>query len=309
MNGIIAISDDELIGQKFGKLAIVDFARGENGRRLLVCDCECGNRVAIRRSDVLNGNRKSCGCVRNSTLDKYNYLIGRKINSWTVLNVKIDRDCYYAICECDCGTLKNVNIYNLINGYSKDCGCGRKRMLTRTKSKDLIGQRFGKLVAVEKLDESNKFNRILYLCECDCGNDIIVPSSSLTTGHTRSCGCILSYYNMYIDTLLDEKGIRHSSEKSVNIDGHRYRFDFYLPDYNLMIEYDGEHHYNPVTYGTLTDEEAENNLERRQKFDRIKDNYCYRNNINLLRIPYWEKRNIEEIIDNHLQRLSERDPD
>ena len=37
-----------------------------------------------------------------------------------------------------------------------------------------------------------------------------------------------------------------------------------------------------------------------------KNKYCEDNNINLLRIPYWEKENIETIINNHLQRLSEK---
>ena len=40
--------------------------------------------------------------------------------------------------------------------------------------------------------------------------------------------------------------------------------------------------------------------------DMIKNKYCEDNNINLLRIPYWEDKNIEEIISNHLQRLSEK---
>lgn len=256
---------------------------------------------------MLNGHKKSCGCNRGNPYERYKHLIGQHINDWTVLDLDVDINYYFAVCKCGCGTIKNVSIHNLTSGFSKDCGCGRKRMLTRTKSNDLVGRRFGKLVAVEKLDESNKFNRILYRCRCDCGNEIIVPSSSLTTDHTRSCGCITSYYNMYIDTLLDDWGITHSAEETVNINGHNCRFDFYLPDYNLMIEYDGEHHYKPITYGVMSDEQARANLEYRRELDQLKDDYCYRNGIDLLRIPYWEKENIEEIINNHLQRLSERD--
>ena len=240
-------------------------------------------------------------------LEKYAYLIGQKINKWTILELKNDRRNCDAICMCECGNIKAVNIYNLINNRTKDCGCGRKIMLRDTRSKNFVGQRFGRLVAVELLPESNKFNRRLYRCKCDCGNEIIVPSSCLTTHHTSSCGCILSYYNMYIDILLDKLDVQHKPEYSVTIDGHTFRYDFYLYDYNLMIEYDGEQHYMPVNFGDNDRVKMEANLKRIQEHDRIKNEYCHKHNINLLRIPYWEKQNIENIITNHLQRLNERD--
>lgn len=40
--------------------------------------------------------------------------------------------------------------------------------------------------------------------------------------------------------------------------------------------------------------------------DTIKNDYCKNNHINLLRIPYYEQNNIENIIINHLQRLSDK---
>lgn len=298
--------DKNLIGQKFGKLTIIDFTTVERNRQKCVCKCECGNTTLVYLKDLENGLRKSCGCLKTNALEKYKYLIGQKINNWTVLELKHTGKICKATCKCECGTIKDINVYNLINNTSKDCGCGRKKMLSESLTKDLIGQRFGKLVVIEKLNKSNKFNRVLYKCKCDCGNEIIVPSSSLTTGHTNSCGCLLSYYNMYIDVLLDKMKIKHEAENVVNIKEHNLRFDFYLPDYNLMIEYDGEQHYKPVKYGKMSDKKAKENLEKVQKYDQLKNEYCKENNINLLRIPYWEKENIDEIIYNCLQRLSEK---
>ncbi len=243
---------------------------------------------------------------RINPLEKYAYLIGQKINKWTVLELKNNRRNCDAICICECGTIKAVNIYNLINNKTRDCGCGRKAMLRRTRSKNLVGQRFGKLVAVELLPESNKFNRRLYRCKCDCGNEIIVPSNCLTTNHTSSCGCILSYYNMYIDMLLDKLNVRHEPEYTVVIEGHKFRYDFYLCDYNLIIEYDGEQHYMPVNFGYSDLAKMEEKLKTVQKYDKLKNKYCEDNNINLLRIPYWEKSNIDKLINNCLQRLSEK---
>ena len=283
-----------MVGRTFNNLTVIGFKKDKLDRNRYLCKCTCGNEVLTNKADLISGRKKSCGCLKTNAVEKYSYLVGNKINKWTILEIKTG------------GTIKSVNVYNLLNNKTKDCGCGRKQTLRETKSKNLVGMRFGKLTAIELLEESNKFNRRLYRCKCDCGNEIIVPSSSLTTNHTTSCGCLLSYYNMYIDVLLDKLKITHQKEKVVYIDDIMYRFDFYLPDYNLMIEYDGEQHYMPVNFGENDQKLMEEKLKIRQKNDQIKNNYCEVNNINLLRIPYWEKQNIEIIINSCLQRLNER---
>lgn len=243
---------------------------------------------------------------RVNAIEKYSYLIGQKINKWSVIDICNDRRHPDAICVCECGTTKRVGVRNLINDASKDCGCGRKKMLRDTRTKNLIGKKFGMLTVVEMLEESDKFKRRMYRCVCECGNETIVPSVSLVTEHTLSCGCINSYYNMYIDKYLSEIGIKHMKEYSVKIDGSNYRFDFYLPDYNLFIEYDGQQHFMPVRFSGSNEEKNYEAFKKTQYRDGVKNQYCSDNNIELLRIPYWECKNIETIIDNCLQRLNER---
>ena len=58
-----------------------------------------------------------------------------------------------------------------------------------SKAKDLTGQRFGRLVAIEPT-EKRKNKHIVWKCACDCGNFVIVPSSNLLSGRTKSCGCL-----------------------------------------------------------------------------------------------------------------------
>ena len=58
------------------------------------------------------------------------------------------------------------------------------------KYRDITGQRYGQLTAIAYAG-STKEGRAKWLCECDCGNKTIVPLSSLTTGNTTSCGCVL----------------------------------------------------------------------------------------------------------------------
>lgn len=55
--------------------------------------------------------------------------------------------------------------------------------------KDLSGQRFGILTAIEP-NGKNKFNNIIWKCRCNCGNEVSVLGGNLTKGNTKSCGCL-----------------------------------------------------------------------------------------------------------------------
>lgn len=59
--------------------------------------------------------------------------------------------------------------------------------------RDLTGQRFGRLKVIEffeKRKSPNGVNKYFWKCKCDCGNTVNVNSQHLTTGHTKSCGCL-----------------------------------------------------------------------------------------------------------------------
>lgn len=88
-------------------------------------------------------------------------------------------------CRCDCGKELLVEAYRIANGKVKSCGCSRKNLL----SKDLTGQRFGRLTAIRRLDRK-KGSCYLWLCKCDCGNEIELTVNTLMTGNTKSCGCM-----------------------------------------------------------------------------------------------------------------------
>lgn len=55
--------------------------------------------------------------------------------------------------------------------------------------RDLTGQRFGRLVAVEHAGYGPN-STALWRCACDCGEAWTVPANSLIHGYTRSCGCL-----------------------------------------------------------------------------------------------------------------------
>lgn len=71
----------------------------------------------------------------------------------------------------------------------------------------------------------------------------------------------------------------------------------------FLIEYDGELHYRPHM-ATSNEEARTEKFKQQQKYDAIKDQYCLKNNIPLLRIPYWEKKNINIIITDFINKLN-----
>jgi len=82
-------------------------------------------------------------------------------------------------------------------------------------------------------------------------------------------------------------------------------FDFYLPDYNLCIEYQGEQHYKPIDFAGNGEEWANAEFQKNEKRDKIKRKYCKDNDVKLLEISYLELNNIEKILNNQLNLLIE----
>lgn len=81
-------------------------------------------------------------------------------------------------------------------------------------------------------------------------------------------------------------------------------FDAYIEELNLLIEYDGEQHYIPIRRGSMSYEQAVEQLRIVQKHDDIKNKYCLDNNILLIRIPYWESDNIESFLLSELKKYN-----
>ena len=113
--------------------------------------------------------------------------------------------------------------------------------------------------------------------------------------HLRGQGClychkIMSKGERKIAKLLKKYNVEYITQKRFEDckDKHCLPFDFYLPDYNICIEYQGKQHYG---LSTLFDKTVKS-FEERQKRDQIKREYCKNHNIKLIEIRYDE--NIEE---------------
>jgi hypothetical protein len=109
-------------------------------------------------------------------------------------------------CLCDCGNYTEVAAGNLIQNKTTSCGCYKNECVSKRSVKDLLGERFGRLTVLERVG-SDKHNKAVWKCICDCGNIKNVVSIALISGNTQSCGC----YNKdrvtetHVDDLISKK--------------------------------------------------------------------------------------------------------
>ena len=106
----------------------------------------------------------------------------------------------------------------------------------------------------------------------------------------------ISHY-IYTQPLHVEYELEKRFTDCKNLKGNRILpFDFYLPYYNLCIEYDGEHHYNSNTIWG-----GDEFLNKMIIHDKIKNDYCNFNKIKLFRISYKDKGKIENKLNEYFQ--------
>ena len=171
------------------------------------------------------------------------------------------------------------------------------------KFEDLTGQKFGKLVVLFRTEnkiESNGRKRVMWHCKCDCGNITNVFYSGLLTGSTKSCGCMRSVGEYNINTYLTSKNINFYSqikfEGLIGIGGKSLSYDFYLPDYHILIEAQGKQHEQPIKYFG-----GHEHFEIQREHDRRKREYAEKNGYKLLEIWYYDYDKIEEILSRELE--------
>ena len=192
--------EQDLVGKRYGKLTVLKRYGGKSKKGILnwECLCDCGNVVIVSTKNLQRKQYPtiSCGCTRNEHKD----LIGERFGKLVVtgraddyVNKSGNRFRQW-ICLCDCGNVKIVKEVNLRNGKTSHCGCETRNITSKSRTFDLTGSRFGKLVAIElsKTLYSKSGRSINYWkCLCDCGNYTEVAVGHLMDGHTKSCGCLM----------------------------------------------------------------------------------------------------------------------
>lgn len=142
-------------------------------------------------------------------------------------------------------------------------------------------------------------------CHCKiCGHIWYPIGRSLKYG-TGCPNCKTSKGERKIKEYLSEHDIKFIPQHTFNdcIYQSKLKFDFYIPDYKIAIEYDGHQHFFPVDFANRGKEWAERQFAINQNRDKVKNEYCAKNDITLIRIPYFKYDNIENILAHELNHV------
>ena len=120
----------------------------------------CGKEFSVNPSDIRQGQGKHCSRACRST--------------------SVPRSCP------SCGTQFYVRPAIIARGHGKCCSIACRN---QHKNQIVEGRRFGRLVVLREAGR-NSNQQILWECQCDCGTSHEVPTSSLLSGATKSCGCL-----------------------------------------------------------------------------------------------------------------------
>ncbi len=275
-----------------------------DGRSSLI-EIEC-KKEKHRRTILFESIINECNChiCENQKTHNDNIeVINRKIQEKNIdKKVKLLEIIYYntaedslLLIECKtCNHIFTTTYSNLIYtphiNYCKECAI---RHLSELKSFDIE-------YIKEKIEENNykllsneyKNNTTQLLICCDKGHEYTTTYQAFHQGE-RCPICNQSKGEKRVGDFLMQYNIVYKEQYRFN--DCRFKkplpFDFYLSEYNILIEYDGEYHYKFTRHKNTFDKFVETKIR-----DTIKNIYCQNNNIKLIRIPYWDFDNIESIL-------------
>lgn len=209
-------------------------------------------------------------------------------------------------CKCKlCGNIWTTLPKVLITNGSGCPKCGKKKAIKgETKTREAFIFQLALINPdIEVIGEYKSTHKSIK-CKCKiCNGEWNAYPANLLN---KSAGCI--YCNMSIGEremlrTLTKLCIHYIPQFSFDdgIHKRKLRFDAYNMENKIAFEYNGEQHYKAVDFAGKGDEWAKRQYELTRERDASKYDYCNRNGIKLVIIPYWERNNMKEIITKNLK--------
>ena len=182
----------EWIGKSFGLWTVVGSSiSSAKGERKWLCRCACGTERYVLERSLKSGGSKSCGCqTRLKSKDAVEHkLEGKTFGDLTVLKRAAKRQNGNGtlwLCECSCGNRCEVLATLLVKGRKTHCGCKTQKIYTY---RDIRGKKFNRLTAIEPIGMRDYKGGVVWLCRCECGNEVEVSYNNLAYSDVQSCGC------------------------------------------------------------------------------------------------------------------------
>lgn len=264
----------------------------------------CGHIWLIRPSDFINNNRRctNVNCIPRKTRKTQEQIVkeveqatnGRLslIGKYQGAQAKTEFRCN------ECGYDWETRPNDVLQGKSGCPKCAHRIPWNTEKFKHFVYEATG--LEYEVLTEYQTMLDPIVIRHNTCRHAFRTTPNTFKKGH-RCPRCWSSTSEKLIEKWLKDRGISYVPQKIFVgcRDKRSLPFDFYIPRYNLAIEYDGEQHYRSVEYFG-----GDVKFQKQRQHDAIKDRYCKDHGINLLRIPYTVTGNdIGEIIQRKLNEL------
>lgn len=141
----------DIAGRRFGKLTAMRPTGERSGRGNIVwrCRCDCGKEVCADLKQLVSGNKKSCGCLKNPPLKDF---VGKRFGRLTVMGYAgKENGMHQWKCICDCGKETVAGQTCLQRGKTKSCGC-----LQASVYRENLGLRDGTSVAMLKASKRGR---------------------------------------------------------------------------------------------------------------------------------------------------------
>lgn len=187
-----------------------------------------------------------------------------------------------------CGKIHMKTPNSLMLG--KGCPhCRNKKIINNAELSEYLSHELGD--EFEIVGEYVNMSTLIRMKHLECGSEWnAYPHRMKEIG--IFCGvCSLPHGEQIIKRVLDTVGEQYEMEWKIGKGNTALRYDFYLPKYRAAIEYDGRQHFQPIeSWG------GEAEMLNTQYRDRVKNEYCGFLSMDLLRIPYWELKRVEEIL-------------
>lgn len=285
----------DLTGKQFENLTVL--YRGEDiikdGKKRRVrwhCRCSCGNEFDVIADNLKRRPNMTCNeCANKKRAENQRIdVTGNKYGRLTILETIPNTHPTKVKCRCDCGNIYIGKPTDIARGHTQSCGCLHKDMTSQSNTKDWSGIISDHRIKFIEQAYMNDQGQWLWKCKCGiCGNEFITLPAKINNGHITSCGCaIQSSEERYIASALKELNIDFIGQYTFPDCKYKHslKFDFAIFGNNqllYLIEYDGKQHFEPIDwFGGIK------GFEETKLRDNIKNEYCQKHNISLLRFPY-----------------------
>lgn len=194
----------------------------------------------------------------------------------------------YVSCKCvKCGRINNKTIADYMRGRKCLCECSTEKK-TKSEFQEILGDEYS------IISEYNNIYDKIKIRHNTCGFIYSTVARNIVKGNGKCprCSCKESKGEKKILKFLDNKNIKYIREYRVNINNHLLRFDFYLPEFDTFIEYNGIQHYQPIDHFGGKDR-----FDIQRQYDEYKKNYAKEK---LIVISYIDFDNIENILSEKL---------